>query len=136
MAEGLLFNIIEKLIWKLGSLAAENWRMRDDLRRLVENMSDIKAVVLDAEEQQGINHQLQCWLDKLKDALDDADNLLDDFSTEDKKREVMTKDKKAKKVRIFLSSSNPLVFTFKMTQRVKDIGKRLEALMLTEEVSN
>ncbi|RDX65334.1 Disease resistance protein RGA2, partial [Mucuna pruriens] len=91
-------------------------------------MSDIKAVVLDAEEKQGTNHQLQVWLDKLKDALDDADNLLDDFSTEDKIRQVMTKDKKAKKVRIFFSSSNMLLFTFKMTKRVKDIGKRLEAL--------
>ncbi|RDX97445.1 putative disease resistance protein RGA1, partial [Mucuna pruriens] len=128
MAEGLLFNIIERLISKLGHLVVENWRMRDDLERLVENMSDIKAVVLDAEEQQGTNHQLQVWLDKLKDALDDADNLLDDFSTEDKKRQVMTKDKKAKKVRIFFSSSNPLLFTFKMTKRVKDIGKRLEVL--------
>ncbi|KAL2326155.1 hypothetical protein Fmac_025213 [Flemingia macrophylla] len=109
-------------------MVAENWHMRDDLERLTENMTDIKAVVLDAEEQQSTNHQLQVWLHRLRDALDDADNLLDDFSTEDKKLQVITKDKKAKKVRIFFSSSNPLLFTFKMTQRVKDIGKRLEAL--------
>ncbi|RDX98458.1 Disease resistance protein RGA2, partial [Mucuna pruriens] len=127
MAEGYLLHIIEKLIYNVGSLMAANWRMRDDIQRLIENMSDIKAVVLDAEEQEGTNLLLQVWLNKLKDALDDANNLLDDFSTEDKKREVMTKHKKAKKVHIF-SSSNPLLFTFKMTQRVKDIGKRLEAL--------
>ncbi|KAL2326152.1 hypothetical protein Fmac_025210 [Flemingia macrophylla] len=128
MAEGVLFNMIEKLICKLGSMVGENWRMRDDLERMTENMTDIKPVVLDAEEQQSTNHQLQLWLHKLRDALDDADNLLDDFSTVDKKLQVMTKDKKAKKVRIFSSSSNPLLFTFKMTPKVKDIGKRLEAL--------
>ncbi|RDY11766.1 Disease resistance protein RGA2, partial [Mucuna pruriens] len=128
MVERLLFNIIEKLISKLGSLVVEYWSMRDDLERLMENMSNIKAVGLDAEEQQGTNHQLQVWLDKLNDALDDADNLIDDFSTKEKKHQVMTKYKKAKKVHIFFSSSNSLVFTFKMTKRVKDIEKRIEEL--------
>ncbi|KAL2326284.1 hypothetical protein Fmac_025342 [Flemingia macrophylla] len=126
MAEGVLFDIIGKLIGKLGSMVAENWRMKDDLERLTENMTDIKAVVLDAEEQQGTNHQLQVWLDKLKDALDDADNLLDDFSTQDKKHEVMTNDCNCiKEVCLFFSS---LLFSFQMAPRVRDIGKRLEAL--------
>ncbi|MCI87071.1 NBS-containing resistance-like protein, partial [Trifolium medium] len=44
MAERFLFNMIEKLIGKLGSMAVENWNMRDDLEKLVENMSEIKAV--------------------------------------------------------------------------------------------
>jgi len=60
MVEGLLFNMIEKLIGKLGTTVVEGWNMRDDLQKLVENMSEIKAVVLDAEEQQGTNnHQVQ-----------------------------------------------------------------------------
>ncbi|WJX43224.1 hypothetical protein P8452_30358 [Trifolium repens] len=88
MAERFLFNMIEKLIGKLGSMAVENWNMRDDLEKLVENMSEIKAVVLDAEEQQSTNnHQVQLWLEKLKDTLDDADDLLDDFNTEDEKEQ-------------------------------------------------
>ncbi|KAL2326148.1 hypothetical protein Fmac_025206 [Flemingia macrophylla] len=124
MAEGFLFNIIGKLIGKLVSMVGENWRMKDDLERLIENMTDIKAVVLDAEEQESTNHQLQVWLDRLKDALDDVDNLLDDFSTENKKRQVMTNDC-IKEVCYYFSS---LFFSFKMTKRVKDIGKRLEAL--------
>ncbi|MCI71759.1 NBS-containing resistance-like protein, partial [Trifolium medium] len=43
MAEGFLFNMIGKLIGKLGSMAIESWNMRDDLEKLVENMSEIKA---------------------------------------------------------------------------------------------
>ncbi|AES87184.2 putative P-loop containing nucleoside triphosphate hydrolase, leucine-rich repeat domain, L [Medicago truncatula] len=129
MAEGLLFNMIDKLIGKLGSMVVEGWNMRDDLQKLVENMSEIKAVVLDAEEQQGTNnHQVQLWLEKLKDALDDADNLLDDFNTEDLRRQVMTCNKKAKKFHIFFSSSNQLLFSYKMVQIIKELSKRIEAL--------
>ncbi|PNX57740.1 NBS-containing resistance-like protein, partial [Trifolium pratense] len=59
MADVLLFHAIDKLIGKLGSMVAESWNMRHDLEKLVENMSEIKAVVLDAEEQQSINnHQV------------------------------------------------------------------------------
>ncbi|WJX49272.1 hypothetical protein P8452_35730 [Trifolium repens] len=132
MAEGLLFNMIEKLIGKLGSVVVESWNMRDDLEKLVENMSEIKAVVLDAEEQlsnqQGNYHQLQLWLANLKDALEDAEDLLDEFNTEELRRQVMTNDKKAKKFRIFFSSSNQLLFSFKMAGKIQELGKRIAAL--------
>ncbi|AES87176.1 disease resistance protein RGA2 [Medicago truncatula] len=137
MAEGLLFNMIEKLIGKLGSVVVECWNMRDDLDKLVENMSEIKAVVLDAEEQQGTNnHQVQLWLEKLKDALDDADDLLDDFNTEDLRRQVMTSNKKAKKFYIFFSSSNQLLFSYKMVQKIKELSKRIEALNVGQRIFN
>lgn len=47
--------------------------MRDDIEKL------------DAEEQQQgpNNHKIKLWLEKLKDTLDDADDLLDDVFTED-----------------------------------------------------
>jgi len=129
MAEGLLFHMIDKLIGKLGSVVVESWNMRDDLQKLVDNMLEIKAVVLDAEEQQGTNnHQVQLWLEKLKDALDDADDLLDDFNTEDLRRQVMTSNKKAKKFHIFFSSSNQLLFSYKMVQKIKELSKIIEAL--------
>jgi hypothetical protein len=100
-------------------------------------MSEIKAVVLDAEEQQSTNnHQVQLWLEKLKDALDDADDLLDDFNTEELRRQVMTNHKKAKKVRIFFSSSNQLLFSFKMVGKIKELGKRIEALNVDKIIFN
>ncbi|KAJ1442410.1 P-loop containing nucleoside triphosphate hydrolase [Sesbania bispinosa] len=136
MADGFLFNIIEKLIGKLSSMIIESCNVRDDLEKLVDNMSGIKAVVLDAEEQQGTNHQVQLWLQKLKDALYDADDLLDDFYTEHLRRQVMTKDKKAKKVRIFFSSSNQFVFSFEMAQKIKQIRKRIEALNVDKRTFN
>ena len=137
MAEGLLFHMIDKLIGKLGSVVVESWNMRDILDKLVENMSEIKAVVLDAEEQQGTNnHQVQLWLEKLKDALDDADDVLDDFNTDDLRRQVMTNHKLTKKVRIFFSSSNQLLFSYKMVQKIKELNKGIEALNVDKRVFN
>ena len=129
--------MIEKLIGRLGSMVVEGRNMRDDLQKLVDSMSEIKAVVLDAEEQQGANnHQVQLWLEKLKDALDDADDLLDDFNTEDLRRQVMTSNKKAKKFRIFFSSANQLLFSYKMVQKIKELNKGIEALNVDKRVFN
>ncbi|CAJ2655704.1 disease resistance protein RGA2-like [Trifolium pratense] len=135
MADGLLFNTIEKLIGKLGTMAVESWNMRDDLEKLVEKMSEIKAVVLDAEEQQS-NNQVQLWLEKLKDALEDAEDLLDDFNTEEIRRQVMTSDKKAKKFRIFFSSSNQLFYSFKMAGKIKELGKKIKDLDVGKRTFN
>jgi hypothetical protein len=40
----------------------------------------------------------------------------------------MTRDKKAKKVRIFFSESNQLAFRFRMAREIKAIRKKLDAI--------
>ena len=54
-----------------------------------------------------------------------ADDLLDEISTEDLLREVMTRDKKAKEVRIFFSKSNQLAYGLRMGHKVKAMRERL-----------
>jgi hypothetical protein len=61
-------------------------------------VSTIQAVLLDAEEQHAHNHAVKDWLGKLKDAMYEANDLLDDYSTELLRRQMMTQDKKAKRV--------------------------------------
>jgi hypothetical protein len=55
MAEGVLFNIAEEIIKKLGSLAVQEvalWSgVEDQLRKLNDTVTRIKAVIHDAEEQ-------------------------------------------------------------------------------------
>ena len=58
----------------------------------------IQAMLLDAEEQQVGSYAVRNWLKKLEDAMYDADDLLDGFSTEALRREIMTRDKTAKEV--------------------------------------
>ncbi|PNX70883.1 NBS-containing resistance-like protein, partial [Trifolium pratense] len=69
--------------------------------------------------------------------LHDADDLFDDFNTQELRRQVMTTDhKKTKKVRIFFSSSNQLLFSFKMVGKIKELGKRIEALNVDKTIFN
>jgi hypothetical protein len=107
MAEPLLSVVIDGIIMILGSqLAAQEigllWGVEDDLRRLTIAVSTIKAVLQDVEEKRaGGSLAVKGWLENLNDAIYDADDLLDAVSTVAMRREIMTRDKKAKRVRIF-----------------------------------
>uniref|UniRef100_A0A7N2R2D8 Uncharacterized protein n=1 Tax=Quercus lobata TaxID=97700 RepID=A0A7N2R2D8_QUELO len=132
MAEGALIKVAEGIIGQLGKLALKEivllWGVKGELEKLTNTVSTIEAVILDAEEQQAQNHTIKNWLGKLKDALFEADDLLDDFSTEVLRREVMTRNKKAKEVRIFFSKSNQLAYGLKMGHKIKAIRERLDAI--------
>jgi hypothetical protein len=102
MAEAVLFNTAEGIMKSLGSLALQEigllWGFKDELKKLGSTVSTIQAVLLDAEEQQAKNHAVKDWLGKLKDAIYEADDLLDDYSTQLLRQQVMTRDNKAKQV--------------------------------------
>jgi len=109
MAEAVLFRTAASIITSSASLAGQQigllWSYKDELKKLENTVSTIQAVLLDAEEraQQDKNHAVKDWLGKLKDALYEADDLLDDYSAELLRRQVMTRDKiKAKRVNSYL----------------------------------
>ncbi|XP_062173320.1 disease resistance protein RGA2-like isoform X3 [Alnus glutinosa] len=133
MAEQLLLVPAEQIIETLGSLAANKiallWGLEDELQRLRNTVSTIKAVLLDAEEKQAAgNHAVTDWLKKLEDAMYDADDLLDAVSTEALHREILTRDNKAKQVRIFFSKSNQLLYRLKMAPKIKAMRERLDSI--------
>ncbi|XP_050283734.1 putative disease resistance protein RGA4 [Quercus robur] len=132
MAEGALFIVAEGIIGQLGNQALKEfgliWGVKEELQKLEDTVSTIKAVILDAEEKQAQNHTIKNWLGRLKDALFEADDLLDDFSTEVLRREVMTRNKKAKEVRVFFSKSNQLAYGLKMGHKIQAIRERLDAI--------
>jgi hypothetical protein len=92
MAEAVAASIIKSS----GSLALQEiglfWSFKDELEKLKNTVSTIQAVLLDAEEKQTHNHLVKDWLGKLKDAMYLADDVLDDYSTELKRRQVMEED--------------------------------------------
>ena len=88
-------------------------------------------MLLDAEAKQHnseVSEAIKLWLKRLKDAMCDADDLLDEISTEALRREVMTRDKKAKEVRIFFSKSNQLAYSLMMGHKVKAMRERFDAI--------
>ncbi|XP_059439203.1 putative disease resistance protein RGA1 [Corylus avellana] len=133
MAEQLLSVVVEGIIKTLGSLAVEEigllWGVKDELQSLTNTVSTIKDVLLDAEDKKAAGDRaVQRWLRRLEDAMYDADDLLDEISTEALRRDIMTCNKKAKKVRIFFSESNQLAYRFKMVHKIKAIRKRLDTI--------
>ena len=102
--------------------------VKDELEKLKNTVTSIQAVLLDAEEKQALNNAIKNWLGRLKEAVFEADNLLDDFSTEALQCEAMTQNKKAKKVRIFFSKSNQLAYGYKMGRKIKAIREKLDAI--------
>ncbi|CAI0472997.1 unnamed protein product [Linum tenue] len=82
----MAFVVAEAILKKLGPLAVEQvgllWGLGREVLKLKSTVTSIQAVLLDAEEQSGLNNQVQVWLQELKQVLYDADDLLDDFNTE------------------------------------------------------
>uniref|UniRef100_A0A2N9FIK0 Rx N-terminal domain-containing protein n=1 Tax=Fagus sylvatica TaxID=28930 RepID=A0A2N9FIK0_FAGSY len=92
-------------------------------------MTNVKDVLLDAEQKQTEKEGLRDWLAELKDVFHDFIDVLDEFDCEDLRRQVVkTHGSTGKKVRRFFSSSNPLAFRFKMGHRIKEIREKLEGL--------
>nr|TKR90102.1 NBS-LRR resistance protein RGH2 [Populus alba] len=135
MAEGVLFNIAEEIIKTLGSLAAQEvalwWGINDQLWKLNGTVTRIKAVSQDAEEQaqkQKQNHQIEDWLKKLREAVYDAEDLLDDFSTQVLRKQLMPGKRVSREVRLFFSRSNQFVYGSRMGHRVKALRERLDGI--------
>ncbi|XVF37699.1 hypothetical protein REPUB_Repub20aG0032100 [Reevesia pubescens] len=133
MAEGMLFDLAVKVLEGLASLAIQElglaWGFKKKINKLIKTASFIKAGLRDAEEQHNNNnHQVTLWLNELKHVLYDVDDLLDDFSTEAIRRNLMTGNGMVKEVRLFFSKSNKLAYSLKMGHRVKAIRERLDAI--------
>ena len=127
MAEQIPFSIAGEILTKLGSLAVQEIELacgvREELKKLGDTLTTIKAVLLDAEERQEREHAVENWVRRFKDVIYDADDLLDDFATYDLRRGGM-----ARQVSRFFSSSNQVAFHFRMGHGIKVIRGRLDGI--------
>ncbi|XP_034197936.1 putative disease resistance protein RGA3 [Prunus dulcis] len=133
MAEGVLFNVAEGIIGRLGSLVFQEiallWGVKDDLQKLKEKVAQLQAVLLDAEQKQANNNEVKVWLQSVEDAVYEADDVVDEFYTEAQWRQMVPGNNKvSKQVRNFFSSSNQLVFGLKIGHMIKDLDKRLHEI--------
>ncbi|TQD82474.1 hypothetical protein C1H46_031990 [Malus baccata] len=129
MAEGVLFNVAGGIIERLSSLAFQEigliWGVQDEFQKLKETVAGFQAVLLDAEQKQA-NNEVKLWLQSVEDAVYEADDVLDEFNTEAQRRQTVSGNTKlSKKVHLFFSSSNQLVFGLKIGHKIKDINKRI-----------
>ncbi|KAJ7976784.1 Disease resistance protein [Quillaja saponaria] len=133
MAETFLFNIAQIVLGKIGTLAYGEaslvWGVHHDLQRLERTLSNVRAVLLDAEEKQVHNHALRVWLGQLKDVFSKAEDVLDEFECEALRKQVVkTCGSTSRKVRRFFSSSNSLAFRIRMAHKIKEIREKLDEI--------
>ncbi|XP_052483613.1 putative disease resistance protein RGA1 [Gossypium raimondii] len=132
MAESFAFEIAGKVLEKLGSAAYERislaWGVREEFEKLKLTLAAIRAVVLDAEQQQARTQEFSLWLQRFKDACYDVDYLIDEFEIEALRRQVLEQGSTGSKVRHFFSGSNPLAFRFRMSYKIKKANEMLNEI--------
>ncbi|XP_031286098.1 putative disease resistance protein RGA3 [Pistacia vera] len=132
MAEGILFSIARKILEGLGSSTVREgklaWGVKGEIKKLESTVNTIKLVILDAEEQHSKNREVTDWIQRLKDAFYDANDLLDDFFTQLRRGEVLSRNKLANKVRIFFSKSNQIANSLRMAHKIKTIREKLDEI--------
>lgn len=130
MAEQIPFSIAESLRMKTGLTAfqeiASMYGFGNELRKLERSLPIIKAVLGNAEERQLKEPEVVDWVRKFKDAVYDADDLLDEFTTQNGRRTADIQGRIGKQISYFFSSSNQLLFRFKILCGMKHIAKRLD----------
>ncbi|KAK4591949.1 hypothetical protein RGQ29_016428 [Quercus rubra] len=131
MAEGMLYGVAQKIIEELGSWAfkevASLWNVEAELENIKNTVSTIQAVLRDAAEQQTHSHQVKDWLEKLKDAVYEVDDLLGEFFAE-ALRQGGTSENIAKKVRYLFSTPNRLVLRKEMSDKINAMKQKLNAI--------
>jgi len=126
MASSGMVSLATKLIEQLYPIAAGSWTLKVDTKYL------INAVLLDAEKKQQLtfDNELCHWLEKLNEALEDAEDVSDVFNTKDLIYEVESK-KKVKymsQLGTFFSSSNQVLFALSMSPIVRDLTQTFHKL--------
>ncbi|XP_058738246.1 disease resistance protein RGA2-like [Vicia villosa] len=130
MAESFVFDIADSLLGKLASYiceeAAQAYGVYEDLQGIKDTLSIVRGLLLDAEDKKDHKHGLREWLRQLHNICSDAEDVLDGFELQHKKKQVVEASGSTKmKVRHFFSSSNPVVFRPKMAHLLKRIRDRL-----------
>ncbi|XVE68890.1 hypothetical protein DITRI_Ditri09bG0105600 [Diplodiscus trichospermus] len=96
------------------------------LKKLKPTLMSVNAVLDDAENKEITNPNVRCWIDELKDAVYDVEDLLDEIATK------ALRTSTVKKVSRFLSSLNP--FIEGMESKLEEILGRLEYLINQKDI--
>ena len=103
--------------------------LKEELKKLENSMSIVKDVLRDAEEKQARDKRISSWLAQLKDVFLDAQDVLDEFECEKKRRKsVKEHGSTSRKVKRFVSRSNPVYFNWNLAHTVKDLKEKLDKL--------
>ncbi|KAF8038123.1 LOW QUALITY PROTEIN: hypothetical protein BT93_B0856 [Corymbia citriodora subsp. variegata] len=128
MAEAVIVAVAREIIAKPVPQALEKigllWGVKHEIEALRKIVSTLEAVLKYAEKQYYQDDQIP--LNNMKDALYDAQDVLEEFNIEAMQRELRGHNEVIKEVRTFFSSSNQFAFNLKMSCQVRAVRKRIE----------
>ncbi|XP_074285879.1 putative disease resistance protein RGA1 [Silene latifolia] len=132
MAE-IVIGLAGKLVEVVGSKAISEicsiWGYKSELDDLKNTITTIRNVLLDAESKDQLSYEAQDYIQKLHDALYDADDFFDEFRTVAELKQHSKDGKLSEKVWGFFSSKkNTLSVAYSMSRNVKKIRKKLDGI--------
>ncbi|KAL9238563.1 hypothetical protein vseg_012964 [Gypsophila vaccaria] len=134
MATGIVIAVAEKLYAVLHSQELKEicsmFGYESQLDELKTTVFTIKSVLLDAESKhQELTHEGRDYIERLKDAVYDVDDLLDEFNTMVQKEKNRKGGKVSKKVRRFFSRSNQFLVAYTMSHEIKSLRSKLDKIV-------
>ncbi|XP_048127775.1 putative disease resistance protein RGA3 [Rhodamnia argentea] len=127
-------SILGPLVEKLASSAIEEIQLvcgvKADREKLKNTLKMIQEVLADAEQKQIKEPAVRRWLSELKDFCYDVEDVLDEFETRALWRRARLTERLTlrRKVRYLSSWLSNLIFQFKMANKMKELGKRLDGI--------
>uniref|UniRef100_A0A3N7G534 Uncharacterized protein n=1 Tax=Populus trichocarpa TaxID=3694 RepID=A0A3N7G534_POPTR len=132
MAEAVISNIVGTITKELAPLIQQQIELacgvEEQLKKLKNTLSTINSVLHAAEEEHDKNEEVRDWLGKLKEAVYDADDVIDEYQTDNVQRQVLVYRSLIKKVCNFCSLSNPILFRFQLGQKLKKIRENMDEI--------
>ncbi|XP_020216607.1 putative disease resistance protein RGA3 isoform X2 [Cajanus cajan] len=128
MAEAVLEFALEKLSSLIGKELGLFKGFDGDMKKLCSMFTTIKATLQDAEEKQFSNEAIKDWLQKLKEAAYEVDDIMDECAYEELQLEYQGVSGKVQCS--CLSSFHPknVIFRYKVAKRMKRISERLDEI--------
>ena len=134
MADILLSALVSSMVRNLNTSALQELGvalgLRAELDNLESTLTTIQAVLQDAEEKQWKSEAIRNWLIKLKEEAYDAEDVLDEFATEDLIQKAEKEKGVKSQVSSFFSLQNRLIFRIKMAHKLKNVRDRLESISM------
>ncbi|KAL2897626.1 putative disease resistance protein RGA3 [Bienertia sinuspersici] len=101
------------------------------LSNLEDTVNVIKAVLVDAEQKQVFSNQEQLYIENLKDVVDEADNLFDEFVTLAERKKLSEGSNKARLLSVFSKYG----LAYKMSQKAKKMKEKLDKIAYNKQFS-
>ncbi|XP_021724250.1 putative disease resistance protein RGA1 [Chenopodium quinoa] len=140
MAEAIILPIAKSILGKIASFTGDlaissvseelkaAKSAKKDINKIADKLTAICAVLHDAENKQYSNEAMKVWLRDLKHVVYDIDDLLDEVAFDALQCRVI-EGRFRPKLRYYLSSSNPIIFSFHVSHKLRDLREQLEHIV-------